>query len=146
MQHMHQSDAQIPPSIESLTPPIQRYRESGNHSCQDEKYAISHLGLNSCNWHRCTIQVRHALEGQRMEKPTSESAISVIETDFKPAVAVLRQKFDVFSASDLDGFAGELARLMREGTAAEAFHARNVKKCIDCDHWNYWRSFRPFRF
>ena len=68
------------------------------------------------------------LKGSAWIKPTSESAMSVPETDFKPAVAVLGQKFDAFAASELDGFAGELARPMREETAAKAFHARNVKR------------------
>ncbi len=60
------------------------------------------------------------------KQPTLQSALDVIESDYQPALAILRQKFGPVPSSELDAFADELGRLMREGTQAQVSGARTV--------------------
>ena len=58
------------------------------------------------------------------KQPTLQSALDVIESDYQPALAILRQEFGPVPSSELDAFADELGRLMQEGTQAQVSRAR----------------------
>ena len=59
--------------------------------------------------------------------PTPETALLALMAQHgarsAPAVAVLRQVFDARPAAELDTFAAELARILRDGTSAQSYRA-----------------------
>ena len=80
------------------------------------------------------------MEGGEWHVPTTEKALELMMLDIddggtgEPAEAILRQVFETMPAAELDAFAEELGRIVRDGTSFQSSRAAGVLIAASRDH------------
>ena len=80
------------------------------------------------------------MEGGEWHVPTTEKALELMMLDIddggtgEPAEAILRQVFETMPAAELDAFAEELGRIVRDGTSFQSYQAADALIAASRDH------------